>query len=115
MITKLFRPFPGILRKDYIFHLFYHKINPYSFYPEEDFPVLDKLHHELKSLLDVYQPYMELVVFPEYGQSIKAENPELFYNLEEKVNNSNLFSEIVINVNQEQISKIKKSNIYNYI
>lgn len=114
-ITKLFRPFPTILRKDYVFHLFYHRINPYSFYPEEHFPILDEYQNELRALLDVYEPYLVIKVFPEYGKNIAKENKELYDRLCTKVEDSRLFKPILTKRHKKAVKELEKSNIYNYI
>lgn len=84
VITQLFTPIPSLLRKDYIFHLFYNNISPFEFYEEESHEYIQNLLLEYLDTMDKYGEYFELNVFKEYGKNLKNQNHHLYKLMKEK-------------------------------
>lgn len=118
-ITSLFKPLPVLMRRDYVFHLFYYNINPYSFYPEKHHTSLDNIHKDLLAITDELRPYIEFNMFKQQSQLIKENNEHLYNLLQEKVNKSQQYQLITKQTGmcktKNLISKLKEGNIHTYL
>jgi hypothetical protein len=118
-ITSLFKPLPILMRRDYVFSLFYYNLNPYSFYPEKYHASLDNIHKDLLKVTDEFRPYIEFNLFKQQSEIIKENNEHLFNLLKEKVDLSQQYQDITEETKMKKtknlISRLKEGNIHSYL
>lgn len=118
-ISSLFKPLPVLMRRDYIFHLFYYSINPYSFYPEKHHSKLDDIHKDLLAITDELRPFIEISMFKQQSEIIKENNEHLYKLLVEKESKSQQYCNITqqskMSETKKLISKFKEGNIHSYL
>lgn len=77
-------PLPAIIKKDYIFNLFYHRINPFEFYPEKHHDLLMDYQAEVQEIIDEFNHYIEFTLYPDLQNNVKSNNEFLHKLLQER-------------------------------